>query len=438
MAGIIVLVSGPPLLSWPLLVGVIAGTVVAAITDGMMLLQLAAETTGAIRKAPRTLRSSRRGDKDKAITAGVIEPGMWVCNCDDYEALRSEAEHEYRQRLEEHEHREDERIAIARELWLEQKKADAKRGIAYVNHYRPPELDRQPFYGSKHVPKKKFRLVMVAHPSGDAKTVSLGVLYGASENFPADEKFYVRRPKTSPTIDDEQNETAATALVDMLKILQSEPATEEEVILLLQEHYNLGALRWAIRGALATNLIKRHRDPVRLLCEIICLFRLASSRTAERRRKITLTELGQMWIAADRAARVATARCPETEDTKGKPMTHNEYHFYGDPTFRDSPVGSTIHHGPHTEIHLDVKDVLVRTIETFDARRDRIRATSDPEALEEAISKIRSVLEGKQPADSRIAPALRVITRIGEGLFLGVAGNALYGEILQLIQILSK
>jgi hypothetical protein len=56
----------------------------------------------------------------------------------------------------------------------------------------------------------------------------------------------------------------------------------------------------------------------------------------------------------------ATARCSEAGDTKGKPMIHNQWNFYGSPTFRGSPVGSTIHHGPHTEIHLDVKDVLAR------------------------------------------------------------------------------
>lgn len=432
---VIVFVSGPPLFSWPLLVGAVVGTVVAIITSGKALLQISAEITGIMRKAPRSMRSKGRGEE--VMSAGAVRPGAWICHYEDYEERRSKAEEDYRQRLEQHERQEDDRIEIAREQWKARRKLDAERGITYPVSYRPYELQRRPFLGQKHMPKKDFRLAVVAHKSDDAQSVSLGMLHGKSRNVGVGEKFYVRQQKDRRSAGVEQVDDAAAAFVGLIENLALGARSEEAVILALQEHYSGGAIRHAIRGALATNLIRRRRGPVRLLCELLCVFSVVSYRAVEQRRTTELTRLGEMWLDADRAARAASARHADVSYTEGGHVTSN-FHFYGGQSFYNSPVGSTIHNGPQTEIQLNVGDILSRTIEMLDCQCDGIRQTSDPEALEEAILEIRSVVEGERLDDSKLASALRVIMRTGEGLFLGVAGNALYSELLQLVDLLSK
>lgn len=432
---LIVFISGPPLLSWPLVVGVLVGLVIVRIANGEALLQISAEVTGTIRRAPRSIRSKRRGEQ--AMAVGVIDPGAWICHYDDYEDLRFRAQEDYRQRLEEHDLSEDDRLATARAEWEARKKSDAERGITYPASYQPFDLRRRPYYGRSDDPKKEFKFAVVAHRSDDGQSVTLGFLRGKNRPVRAEEKFYVRQARQRRSIETEQIHDAAAALPSLLEALAPGDLREDEIIIALEERHSRDAIRRATRGALATRLIKRRRDPARLLHELLCVFSLASNRAAERRREPKLTDLGQMWLDADHSAKEAAVRHAGAPHKKGDRMPNNEFIFYGG-NFHNSPIGSTIHNGPYTEIQLDVSGILARTVETFESQRDRFRQTSDPEALEEAISEIRSTLEDGQSIDSRIMPALKVVTRIGEGLFLGVAGNALYSELLQLVELLSK
>ncbi|MCO6003762.1 hypothetical protein NE236_02110 [Actinoallomurus purpureus] len=118
---------------------------------------------------------------------------------------------------------------------------------------------------------------------------------------------------------------------------------------------------------------------------------------------------------------------------------HNYNYFIGESHFHRSNVGSNVfNNSPSGDERLEVRNLLAKVSQLLEAQSAHFYKTSDPQALSTAVQVIHEAVNQPDLPISKVRQALNVVVRVGEGLFVGVAGNELFEQIKQLAEWLSS
>ncbi|MFI6292404.1 hypothetical protein ACIBEJ_12515 [Nonomuraea sp. NPDC050790] len=378
------------------------GLAAALTASGSELLQLGSELTGRRRVlAAMTGRRLRRFTR--AVPATDLRPGDWVCSHEDYERRcrrveeanrRTQAHHEWRESFKEEQRRSFQRRMDESGLHIRQHEAPSL----------PPLLRRMPL--------PRLHRVDVVLPAENGKTVRLGyAVPSPGVDHPCDELFVRHHPESYHRAVTEPVGPVVRALV--LRLSRDWRPEEDAVDHLVREEHAPDHVRWAVRAALAGNLVVRNLGPGRWARDLLALFPLPPAMRPRRSRRLKLTKLGALWAEADRSGR----------EPRTMPQEHSvNYNFYDKVSFINSLFGSgVVNNNAALDPSRELAQVIVRYLDDTDARLS-------PE-VSEALAELRAALTEKELPVPRVKRALNVIAGTGRALFEGGAGNALYDLI---------
>jgi len=150
-----------------------------------------------------------------------------------------------------------------------------------------------------------FNLVLAIKPTKYGDHITIGMHSGSIREYRAEDPFQRKRAK--PLAVEERHWNIAAALADLMEVLASR-LDGPGVAGYLRSHHTTDALDRAIRIILAAKFAERNTLGASASASDVVTSMLRSSESASIRAIIRPTELGELWLEADRTVRNEAAR----------------------------------------------------------------------------------------------------------------------------------
>ncbi|MES9540447.1 hypothetical protein [Actinomadura sp. NPDC000600] len=287
---------------------------------------------------------------------------------------------------------------------------------------------RQPFYFPEGKPRKRYHCVLFVARRKDGRLV-FTTPHGELRPYAPDEAFE-RRPRRTQF--KRSIERMAACLSDLLYLVEGDTRPEEEIIDALNGDYSAAEIGQALRAALSAGLLKRPMTLKRALHESVSLAHLTDRFHPLPLRKLELTERGTAWIQVDRH--------PKGNDMKDSENDNSpHFNFFGDVSFTESSVTGDVNKTTYiNNSSAEIDEVLRQAISLIRANEAQLQRFTDYTAeLVAAADVLQAAILQGDVRTPRARQALNVMIRAGEGLFLGVAGNTMYDQLKEVLQMLS-
>ncbi|MFC0864639.1 hypothetical protein ACFHYQ_20315 [Sphaerimonospora cavernae] len=398
------------------IIAVCAGCLITWCANGSHLLQLGAELSARFTRFPRSI--FRRGARKYSIVqAAEILPGDWVCSQSEYERQCAPTRKANKERRQRH----HERIERDRDWERERYVHDMKRWEMDLERGYSTSPPRAPSTVSSHCapedwadPFPDFLPVVAIIPSVDGESLQLTRL-GCDPYCANPEEIFLRRDRYSTLPLRESSSLEGRLIEDLLLKLSEEGEVSEAQILaqFSERGHEAPIVLHAIRALLVAKLTTRRRNLYNLPLELLAIIRFLNISPS---RHLKLSTIGKMWVEANKY---------RPQRRQAKVMTEGKYVFLGD--IYGSNIGD---HGSVYNVSTTVDYGLIgRLVTVLDSAVDRFSDTADPQGLQEALEVLRAATKEGEVPIPKLRRAMIVVARVGEGLIVGMAGNALFEQL---------